>query len=128
MKFKKTSPNENFPHLRFVSEEGKWEGGLIPMLFGVRVRLARIGAFGPAIDYCAGADEGDMLTLLAVVLNILKELPEKTTEREMKNYLPEQRIRPMFNDPECWAKLRDLAPEPWAKALTLSRKPEPIIE
>lgn len=128
MKFKRAVPDENFPGLHFVSEGGEWEAGLYSMIFGVRVRLARVGAFGPAIDYCAGSNSGDQLMLLAVVITILEELPEKTTEREMQDYLPRQRIRPIYNDPECWKKLRDLSPKSWSKLLTLSREPEEIFE
>jgi hypothetical protein len=115
MKFKATPPNENFALARFVSKEGRWELGLRPMLFGVRASLGAVGAFGPCVDYCAGAKFEDQVTLLSALLTILENLPEEMTEKEMRNFFPEQRVRPMYNDPECWAKLSTLAGEEFAR-------------
>jgi hypothetical protein len=105
MKFKAVEPDENFSLLRLVSEGGKWELGLRPMLFGVRVSLGRVWAVGLVVDYCAGAKVADQFGVLAVVLDILEHFPEEASERDALGFFPEQRIRPMYNDPECWAKL-----------------------
>ena len=109
MKFKAADPDENFSLARFLSDGGRWEIGLRPMLFGVRVSLGLVGGIGPAVDYCAGAKLDDQLNILSVVLAVLKKLPEEVNEREIRNSFPQQKIKPMFNDPACWEKLLALA-------------------
>ena len=114
MKFKATNPDENFALARFVSAGEKWEVGLRPMLFGVRASLGLVGGIGPVVDYCAGPKFGDQVSVLAAFLTILEQLPEETTEKEMKRFFPYQKVKPMINDPECWGKLLALAGEDFA--------------
>jgi len=120
VKFKATDPDENFRFARFLSAGGKWEVGLRPMLFGVRASLGQVGAFGPCVDYCAGDKFADQVNVLSALLTILEALPEELSEREMADYFPYQEVKPMRNDPECWAKLLSLAGEDFARSHALS--------
>jgi len=115
MKFTATNPDENFRLARFVSDAGRWEVGLRPMLFGVRVSLGKVGAWGPCLDYCAGEKFADQVNILSALLTILERLPEEMSEGEMQKFFPPQELRPMYNDPACWEKLLALAGEEFAR-------------
>lgn len=93
-----------------VSDTGKWELGLVPMLFGVRVRAGLNGADWCEIDYCAGADQAFQLELLITVLTILESFPESTTPHELHERMPGFQRKPINLDP-CWGKLQCLARE-----------------
>lgn len=108
MKFTHAEPDENFRILRLVSEGGRWEAGLVPMLFGVRVRVGVVGASAVVIDYCAGADQAFQFDLLATILIILDGLPESTGEVEILRMMPTYKVRPINKD-SCWLKLLEMA-------------------
>lgn len=103
--FNRADPDENFPILRFVSEDGSCEVGLTPMLFGVRVRASMVGAGGVDIDYCAGADQLFQLQLLDVIKRIIETFPIGTTMGEINKQLPTYKRRPIDQDP-CWPALQ----------------------
>lgn len=107
LKFKLDTPNENFPLLRFLSEDGGYEVGLMPVLYGVRVRAGRVGDSFVFIDYCAGADRDFQARLLGVIIDILETLPVGITPREVQDLMPGYDIRPIDKDP-CWPTLIEL--------------------
>lgn len=107
MKFHLAETNENFPLLRYVSEGGQWQIGLVPMLFGVRVRAGRTDdRYTVALDYCAGADLQFQRELLATVIVILSEIPEEATHRDIHRFFPESTVKPIDRDPICWPVLK----------------------
>lgn len=109
MKFSPVKPNENFAIARWLSKEGGWELGFRPMLFGVRVSLAKVGADGCCIDYCAADDEGFAIALLGVVAKILERYSEDVAERQLRQDFPNYEIKPINKDPLCWAQLKAMA-------------------
>lgn len=116
MNFRDAPTDENFPLRRLLSEGDKWELGLVPMLFGVRVRLGKLGNSWCTLDYCAGPEPAEQLFLLGLVAGTLHWLPEETTEAELGLIFPRQRIKPMSRDKECLERLlglgKKLASEP----------------
>lgn len=108
MTFKPTKPTKNFPIFRAVSETERWEVGLVPVLYGVRVRAGLVGAAGVEIDYCAGDDRDFQFHLLVTIVSILSNLPETITERELQDMMPTYKVRPINHDP-CWIKLQKMA-------------------
>ena len=110
MKFSPASTTENYPLLRLLSESGVWELGLVPMLFGVRVRFGlSADRIGYTSDYCAGADRNQIFLLLSVMTAILEDQPETISETQLRAMLPTYEIRPIFNDPTCFPALLELA-------------------
>jgi hypothetical protein len=109
MKFTAVQPDENYPLCRAVSETGRWELGLVPMIYGVRVRAGLVGDGGCTVDYCAGADRGVQTRLLALVHAILCGQPEGLTHEALRVLLPTYARRPINLDPVCWGRLCELA-------------------
>lgn len=105
MKFKVAEKTENFSLLRFVSEGGRWEVGLVPMLFGVRVRAGICGCDGCELDYCAGDDPVFQLALLDTVMKIMQTIPEDIDTWTFVSFWPGFRIKPINRDPTCWKEL-----------------------
>ena len=78
------------------------------MMFGVRVAFNPAGAGWITIDYCAGPERVWQELLLSMVRSILETVPETVTESELHDLFPVQRVKPMFNDPECLRALTEL--------------------
>lgn len=108
MKFTRAEPTENYPKLRMVSEDGAYEVGLYPVMFGVRIRAGRSNSPVCDIDYCAGADPLFQVLLLAAVVDILESLPDGTPSSEIQNMMPRFERKPINQDP-CWGKLQAMA-------------------
>jgi len=108
MKFTRTDTDEHFSIARWESHEGRWEAGLVPMLFGVRVRVGKVGACFVVIDYCAGADVRFQLELLITVFRILFAIDEQITEDQLAAMMPRYQKRPINLDP-CWEELLEMA-------------------
>ena len=109
MNFMKAEDTENYMERR-VSENGVWEFGIRPVLFGYRV------AFGPnntcfySYDYCC-ADKPDLLKATHhALLRILESFPEEATEHEILAELPEWNRRPIDQD-DCFENLLKLYKE-----------------
>lgn len=108
MKFTRAEPTGNFPKLRMVSEDGAYEVGLYPVLFGVRIRAGRVNSPVCDIDYCAGADQLFQVMLLGTVVAILESLPNGTPSSEIRRMMPGFERKPINQDP-CWEKLQAMA-------------------
>lgn len=108
MKFFPTPTDENFPLDHWISEEKKWEMGFVRMIFGVRVRVGRVGKGYVVLDLCAGADSEFRNELLCCVMIILLPVSEDITEGELEKLFPQCNRKPIFNDP-CWPKMQKMA-------------------
>jgi hypothetical protein len=111
MKFRPAEPDENFKLLRMLSTGGRWEVGLCPVFFGVRVRAGIVGDCGPSIDLCAGNDSARIDLLLKLVVSFLRNFPESATGREVSSVLPLNTIKPVWNDPAFMDKFIPLCGE-----------------
>lgn len=89
---------------RKVSEDGRLEVCVSPVIYGYRVRAGYAGSFCYELDYCAGDRTETIEQIYRMVLAILSaDIPF--------GYFPEQRVKPMYNDPKCTIQLIDLAAE-----------------
>jgi hypothetical protein len=104
MKFKLAQTDENFPLLRMVSEGGKWELGYVPMLFGVRVRLGRVGAYKVDCDLCCGSDPELRARVLGYILITLYSKDEAgLTAQSIRSLFPQPTVKPLDRD-SIWQK------------------------
>jgi hypothetical protein len=78
------------------------------MVFGVRVRLGKVGNPWSTLDYCAGPLPAEQFFLLGLVAGTLYWVPEETSEAELGLIFPRQRIKPMRLDKECLERLLGL--------------------
>jgi hypothetical protein len=104
VKFTYTTPDINYPVCHLISENGKWECGFSPVLFGVRFRISEVGASCCEADLCCG-DSGVLRAIvLSYCLEQMEKLDEKTVTPIMINKMfPPSKIKPLDHDPE-WCK------------------------
>ena len=122
MTFSVAERDINFPIMRFVSENQRWEVGISPVLFGMRVRAGIVGSDWVHVDYCAGANRAFALLLLATVVEILSTLPEDISGGEVERMMPAWKRRPIDQD-ECWPKLQQLRDELTTKRTLHAERP-----
>ena len=122
MEFSPTEPDEHL-FRRWKSENKVWEVGFFRVLYGIRVRAGKIPPgldYAPAvsIDYCAGADEGFALCILAIVVKLLSTLPESVTASQVEALVPRYQVKPIDQDP-CWDRLLELSQldNPWSELI-----------
>ena len=107
MTFSLSLPNENIYPVRWISTNGIWELGTWPVLFGVRIRMGKVGAFGPVLDYCAGADTDFQRELLLSIMMALIPVDENISEDELYKLFPKWKVRPINADP-CWPIIKKM--------------------
>lgn len=96
-------------HRRMVSDCGKYEMGIYPVMYGFRIRAGMVGDYFCLVDYCAGND-GTMVNLLYnIMFNMIKGRAAEG-EYPFRN-LPYQSVKPMLSDPECLQGLVALTDE-----------------
>lgn len=122
MKFSRAEPDEHL-FVRWKSENKVWELGFFRVSYGIRVRAGKIPPgldYAPAIsiDYCAGADEGLALHILAIVTKLLSALPESVTAPQVESLFPTYEVKPIDQDP-CWDRLLELSQldSPWPELI-----------
>lgn len=97
------------PHsfYRKLSESGTIEICVCPVLYGFRVRAGytRMGIY--ELDYCAGNNTKDVELIYACVLGILSQATEN--EPNLFERFAVQRVKPMYNDLDCFSRLLTLA-------------------
>lgn len=108
MKFSSADPTDDLV-VRLVSETGRWQVGVYPVLFGFRVRAGLTGTCWYALDYCAADNEIFLMQLLIAVVTILESYPEDVTEQQISADFPRYQIKPIDRDPTCWARLQEMA-------------------
>lgn len=108
MHFEPANSDDNFFH-RWVSTGGRWEMGFTRMMFGVRVRVGRVGHGCVDVDLCAGADRGFQMELLRAVMTILIPVDENISSREMSDLFPGYTVKPINLDPTCWVTIKQMA-------------------
>jgi hypothetical protein len=108
MMFKPAEPDENFFY-RWVSTGGRWEMGFTQMMFGVRVRVGRVGCGCVDVDLCAGADRQFQDELLRAVMTVLIPVAEDIGPREMSDMFPRYNVKPINLDPVCWPTIKAMA-------------------
>lgn len=92
---------ERMLFFRHVSDDGQTEMGVYAVMFGFRIRAARIDG-QPEVDLCAGDDQDEVNRIFAAVASCIDNGIDLRS-------LPKQARKPMRNDPECMAELLKLA-------------------
>lgn len=109
MRLTLTNKTERYPAGRYISENGRWELGVVPVIFGFRVRWGLAdNLMTYAGDYCAGSDQDFLVNLLITMIFIFSFLPEDIPESELRKLLPVCQCKPINKDP-CWQELKTLA-------------------
>ena len=87
---------------RKVSEDGKYEIGIHPVMFGYRVRASRVGEMWCDIDYCCQSDP----KLIQLVYNCVQAIIKTRVARSepvFDNFpVPENKL---YNDPKTLSDL-----------------------
>src|SRR5260221_258447 len=114
MRIREDGVNENYRIRRYESEGGFWKWGMRPMLFGYRVTIGQcespvLGVATIEADYCCGPELASAMFWTGFISAILHELPEEITAPELNRLFPRQKIKPLYNDPDCRAALEELA-------------------
>jgi hypothetical protein len=93
MKFQPAEDNEAYFE-RLVSEDGKIELGVYPVMFGYRVRAGFTTNEWSEIDWCGGDDQGQVEMLYSFAKNILEK------QGDFKGMPMCSKIKPFYNDEE----------------------------
>lgn len=117
--------------VRWCSAGGQWWLQIDPMLFGLRLHLLRPvqrgdrqEIHGYELSYCLGTNQMATLVVPRVVMLILQQFDESVGLDVIHRTFPEQRTKPMHNDPDCWRALCALAGIPEATELLGEMDPE----
>jgi hypothetical protein len=94
MTFKHVEANGNYRSVRLLSVGGKWELGLSPYTYGMRVRMGRTGYLPQVMDFCLGTEPALFLKVLMAVLERLKVLDENATHEAVDAVFPWTGTRP----------------------------------
>lgn len=74
LKFKETQPTEETGFLyQMISECGKVEIGIFPVIYGFRVRAGYVGDGSCRLDYCCGNSQIMTEILFSMVKNVLEQ-------------------------------------------------------
>lgn len=90
--------NTDYSNHRYLSEDGKWELFVWPVMFGFRVRIAEVGKAYVLVDYCCTNNLELLSATLAVCLNKLEALNE-INEKTLTEALPNSKDK-LFRDDE----------------------------
>lgn len=77
---------------RLVSEDGRIEMGVYPVIFGFRIRAGFVGSSTCEVDWCCGNDQ----KFLEIAYDLLKKLLERGYS--FQRILPTSHVKPIFND------------------------------
>ncbi len=83
---------------RMISENGKFEMGVHPMAFGMRLRAGFVDDnTGCLLDYCAGEKQDSIEVLYGLSLKMLSEIDEED-DSTLKRLLRQSTIKPFYKD------------------------------
>lgn len=99
MELKISEPSNDYPIIRFTSENELWEAGVYPVMFGVRVSANPTKETTYAKGgYCCGVDSNLTLMTLLAVIQWVEEEDESIELYEMESILPDWSSRPISKD------------------------------
>jgi hypothetical protein len=91
---------------RLVSEDGRIEMGIHPVVFGYRVRAGLVGDCWCQMDWCGGADQAQLELLYSIAKNILEH---KNSFRGVPSH---SEIKPFYNDTKFVDDINKLVTQP----------------
>ena len=105
MKFESVPDNENY-YQRLVSEDGKIEMGVHPVVFGYRVRAGFTNRDWVEMDWCGGDDQGQVELLYSIAKNILE------SKGNFSGVPMNSNIKPFYNDPQFVELINSMTTKP----------------
>jgi len=132
--FHRAEPNHDYCSLRLLSEAGRWELGLSPYYYGIRLRMGATGKPPSVIDFCLGHDTTIYSPVLMAVMHRLKKIDESATSHQIDALFPWAETRPdpavhlkelLADAKNCigHGKVSSLSPSPPTPAISSSRDP-----
>ena len=94
MIFRRVEPSNDYRSLRLLSETGRWELGLSPYQYGIRLRMGPAGRPPSVIDFCLGYETDTYSPVLMAVMQRLERLDETATSQEIDSLFPWAGTRP----------------------------------
>lgn len=99
---------ENGMFFRHETEDGKWEVGIYPVLYGFRIRAGEVGSCMCRLDMCIGDNWLLMYAIFPIVCNIIEQRGHVPDIREW----PAAQIKPVWKDPEYMVQLSLMDEDP----------------
>ena len=91
---------------RLISDDGKIEMGIHPVLFGYRVRAGYIGSMSYMFDWCGGDNQTQVELLYSIAKNVLEH-------RKSFDGVPIcSKVKPFYNDQEFFKHIESLVVQP----------------
>lgn len=107
IKFIKAENNlENQLYQRLVSEDGKIEMGIHPVMFGYRVVAGYTGSQFLELNWCGGDDQSQVELLYSIAKNILEQ------KGNFEGLPLVSEIKPFYNDKKFLALVMDQIKQP----------------
>jgi len=91
---------------RLVSEDGKIEMGIYPVMYGYRVRAGYVGSMCCELDWCGGDDQSQLELLYSICKNILE------SKGNFSNIPIRSEIKPFYKDAEFVEVINSLTTKP----------------
>lgn len=98
--------NINQLYQRIVSEDGKIEIAVHPVMFGYRVRAGYVGDSYVHLDWCGGSDHSAVEMLYSIAKNILE------AKGDFKGVPSHSIIKPYYKDVDFMRDVMKLTTEP----------------
>lgn len=105
MKQAKDNTKEHL-YQRLVSEDGKIEMGIHPVMFGYRVRAGYVGLMIYEMDWCGGDDQTQLELLYSIAKNILEN------KNSFDGVPPISMIKPFYKDDNFVKHIESLVTKP----------------
>lgn len=104
---------KNAMFFRHETEDGQWEVGIYPVIFGFRIRAGEVGSPTVRLDMCIADSWLNMRSIFPIVCKIIEERGRVPDIHEW----PHAKIRPVWKDDDFMAQL-----------VLMSRDPESLDE
>jgi hypothetical protein len=105
MKQTKDNIKENL-FQRLVSDDGKIEMGIHPVMFGYRVRAGYVDRMIYEMDWCGGDDQAQLELLYSIAKNILEN------KNSFEGVPPVSMIKPFYKDADFVKQIESLVTKP----------------
>ncbi len=98
MKFTCIDPNYHYSYLRLTDTNRKWELGMSPFNYGMRMRMGTYSHPPKVIDFCMGLDSKVYMPILQSILRRLESATESASPACIDALFPWKGRRPRLND------------------------------
>ena len=100
--------DDNEAHLfeRLISDDGKIEMGIYPVIFGYRIRAGYSGYMHYEFDWCGGDDQSQVELLYSIAKNILEN------KNSFDGVPMCSRVKPFYKDKEFIKHIESLVTQP----------------